>query len=1066
MVKKVYNRKFAPQEGLVKSMEKPRRDEICLNGFWRFQPVAHVEEMEKSALISPTIPESFSWESTMLKVPSPWNVNGFLLDGGGGDFRSFPSYPESWNTVKAGWLNRTVTVPADWSGSRILLHFEAVAGYVKVFVNGEEVAEHFDPTLPFAIDVTAQAAAGGDLDILLWIVQGELLNEPGDYGSRVYVGGSFWASYIAGIWQDVFLQKMPVLYISDVFVKPLVNRNRLEIDVTVKNTTETERSFNLKAAVAPWLNQNGSSSEEVPEVNWCLGEELFSFNGGAETIPAHSEKTITIGTSVDGRLSFWSPEDPQLYGLLLYAEESGTVHDGKYTRFGWRQFSIKGRKFLLNGKQIRLKADSWHFTGIPQMTRRYAWAWYKMVQQSNGNAVRLHAQVYPRFYLELADEMGMCILDESAIWFSDAASKMDSDKLWAACSAHVKGLVLRDRNYPSVLGWSVCNETVEVGRMVFHAPKSVIERNIAEIRNWISIARKNDPTRDWISGDGEIFGRIGLPTFIEHYAWRGLYPLFSLLGKPWGTGETGMAYFGTPRQVSKVNGDRAYESQLGRMEGLAGEAFDLITSQRKAGSSYASVFNLAWYGNKPLPLGLEDTSRAYELSDGIFFSDFEEGLPGVQPERLGPYCTTFNPGYDGDLPLNEEWPLLQAVKAAFSDDFRKRKNIWKPKSRSEKHNRVSIARAERKQSVTYLSSADGSTGKTLFENVSVTFSSFDPDRNQLVIIDGKHPPLLDGDLEKDLRKAVEGGSTILLWGADSPSTPIISSLTGRRVDFADRAATSYLVAEKHPLVRNLGNRDLYFSEIVENTVSARSMTGDWPDNGGRTILKACDTDWKAWNYQAEPVKTAKVLRSERESKPAGNIIVQQPIGQGEIIVSTLDFFDLGMRFRSMVASILKNLGASLNGRVKTLPPALNRRRVVTHVLYNDGKGHQSVISRGWGSSLNLPSAPEGLLSFRIHSPRSLDDLLIEPGLPRLDMKIRGRGITGIALNGVAVSHEGDLALSQTDEGLVRGLSLRKGWNRIVFKTTGGRVKISFSCTKKAFLRKMRSVVDLPERGDE
>jgi hypothetical protein len=64
-----------------------------------------------------------------------WNVNNFAdRNGKGGDFRAFPSYPASWETVKMGWLRRTFTVPDGWKGRRILPHFAAVAGDVQVRV--------------------------------------------------------------------------------------------------------------------------------------------------------------------------------------------------------------------------------------------------------------------------------------------------------------------------------------------------------------------------------------------------------------------------------------------------------------------------------------------------------------------------------------------------------------------------------------------------------------------------------------------------------------------------------------------------------------------------------------------------------------------------------------------------------------------------------------------------------------------------------------------------------------------------------------------------------------------
>ncbi|MFQ9211442.1 MAG: glycoside hydrolase family 2 TIM barrel-domain containing protein [Alistipes finegoldii] len=74
--------------------------------------------------------------------------------------------------------------------------------------------------------------------------------------------------------------------------------------------------------------------------------------------------------------------------------------------------------------------------------------WYRMLRDANANAVRLHAQVFPRFYLDMADEMGICVLDETAMWSSDGGPKVDAEAFWQACRDHVRGMVLRDRNHP------------------------------------------------------------------------------------------------------------------------------------------------------------------------------------------------------------------------------------------------------------------------------------------------------------------------------------------------------------------------------------------------------------------------------------------------------------------------------------------------------------------------------------------------------------------------------------------------------------------------------------------
>src|ERR1017187_2967450 len=98
-----------------------------------------------------------------------------------------------------------------------------------------------------------------------------------------------------------------------------------------------------------------------------------------------------------------------------------------------------------------------------------------------------------------------------------------------------------------------------------------------------------------------------------------------------------MAYYGTPKQVSKFNSNRAYESPLGRMEGLAYECFGLLRDQQKYGASYQSVFNIVWYGIQPLPLGKPDVTKPIAPGEGIFFGTYREGVAGMQPERLGPY---------------------------------------------------------------------------------------------------------------------------------------------------------------------------------------------------------------------------------------------------------------------------------------------------------------------------------------------------------------------------------------------------------------------------------------------
>ncbi|HVE15129.1 MAG TPA: glycoside hydrolase family 2 TIM barrel-domain containing protein, partial [Chthoniobacterales bacterium] len=427
---------FAPSENYTKPAEEPFRQSVSLNGNWQFQPIALPDSFREGQDPTPTLPpaDASKWEKTPIRIPSPWNVNSFAdKDGLGGDFRAYPSYPKEWEKIKMGWLRRTFSVPAAWSGRRIMLHFQAVAGKAEILVNGKKAGENFEIFLPFDLDVTDLVKPGADNELLVGVLKASLLDEKGEHGRRTYQAGSFWGQHAAGIWQDVFLVAEPNVRASNVFVQPKVDSDTLAAEVTLKNDSNSEAEVSVGAQAFPWISKAGKDVLTAPLPSSELGpQSALSLAPVTAKIPAHGETTVTLQASVKGRLKLWAPGTPNLYGLVVQTSQGGKPVDSKYTRFGWRQFTFKGTDMLLNGKPIVLHGDSWHFLGIPQMTRRYAWAWFTALHDANLNAVRLHAQPYPTFYLDVADEMGIMVLDESAVWASDGGPKLDDPRYWAS----------------------------------------------------------------------------------------------------------------------------------------------------------------------------------------------------------------------------------------------------------------------------------------------------------------------------------------------------------------------------------------------------------------------------------------------------------------------------------------------------------------------------------------------------------------------------------------------------------------------------------------------------------
>lgn len=906
-----FSREFAPSEGIVNKTEREFRSEICLNGLWDFQPMPLPVSYVQGKGVAPELPRPTdgAWSATKIKIPSPWNVNSYtgnLADSP--DMRTFPSYPKEWDDVKMGWLRRSFTVPNDWQEREIYLHFEALGGYAEVYINGKKVGESFDLFLPSDIDITREVEAGQTVELMVGIRAQRLFEDNSTVGRRIIPAGSMWGDHIAGIWQDVYLVAKPKVSIEDVFVRTLVSEKRLVAELTIVNNTSQQQSVVAKGRICEWINMAGTTVDEAPEPSWRLGNDVANIDGESLKIAASDTAKVTISTPIaDGQLRYWSPEHPNLYSLLLglYQSESanrdGRQIDAKHQRFGWREWTIDGTSYCLNGSPYPLRSDSWHFMGVPQMTRRYAYAWFSAIKAMDGNAARFHAQVYPQFYLDMADEMEICVLDESGIWASDGGPKLDSETFWNNAKKHLRRFVHRDRNHPCVMGWSVSNENKPVILYVFNRP-DLIERQKEAWKDWLGIVRGEDSTRPWISSDGEEDGEGILPVTVGHYgdsnsllAWKGI-------GKPWGVGEHSMAYYGTPEQVSVYNGNRAYESQQGRMEGLANECYNLIKAQRDNGASFSTVFNMVWCALKPLPFGMRDTSKLPGIDDGVYFPPFVEGKPGMQPERIGPYSSTLNPGYDPSLPLYQPWPLFYALKAANAP----RRSAWSEYAATEKQPALSQATLSGKDysQVVFVGDTTWQAYKT-FSDIGIQFKQRGKaNSNTLCIVDATKA--ITSEQQQAIEKASQREADILIWGLCPESRESIVGLLPADIKL-DTLARSSFIPSPSAWTQGLGNNDFYFCELQQQDASRFTLKGDFVDMG-KVMVEACPTDWRKWNKQPEISKTATTIVSELTATPNRAVVANM---NNFYVCTMTDFTDSERGFNTLTR-LMANAGVNLS----------------------------------------------------------------------------------------------------------------------------------------------------------
>lgn len=1093
---------FAPAEGFVKPQEKPFRDEVCLNGAWQFQPMAVPADFKRGAGEPPGLPapKNDGWDATPIKIPSPWNVNtwGCGRNVGAGtehplwpDSVYFPSYPESWDRVEMGWLRRTFRVPTDWKDRRVVLHFEAVAGDCQVLVNGQRAGNHFDKYLPFDMDVTSLVQRDGDNELLVGVRTHSLFEKRSERYPKMrapYPCGSE-TEHLVGIWQDVFLLGLPPVRIEDVFVKPLVASDEFELEFVIRNDSEARQKFSIGGDIHPWINLAGDS----PETKWKLHPSVYTLAGEEITLGAGASAKVQRREKVSGRLKFWTPDSPNLYALVLDVKCDGRSVDSHFTRFGWRQFSIKGRDLLLNGKPIQLTGDFLHPFGPFVLSRSYVRAWYKMIHDFGGNSVRPHAQPMPRHFLDLADEMGIAVLDETAIFGSSIALNFEEPLAWQRFADHYDGLVLRDRNHPSVFGWSFGNELFAIFNLnnVTKDDTDKWNRQLAELG---AQARKLDPTRDWISCDGDEDLRGTLPVWSKHFGHGTPLDRLPDINKPLMVGESGGTYYARPKQLAEFNGARAYENYAGRNEALAIDVYDNIVRMARPRLAYYSASETAWFGVEHLNYGYRDFTNLPGMNDGVFFTKpFAEGKPGIQIERLPPYVSTINPGWDSSLPIYKPLAMFEAEKAALAKGG-PQPCAWDHKITSAAPPQATAPTIEK---VAFIGDRNSPLARRL---IAIGVPLADGSQT-FTIIDAA--TLKDSSLAQARQALDSGGTALVMTGVGK----VPEGLLPATLELTARTATALVPDTSHPMTASFTLPDLYFAEDgAERFIQTRGIGGPILD-GSRVLLRASATDWAQFNNAPEKAKCAAVILDEQLVKPSGAALIERDAGKGKLLICSLDCRAGSRAVETFWRRLFANVGIKLGAPAESVTPAFDEHNALINALSigrfaaanldeamaKDFAGESTVrpvvggrVGEMSWQLVNSPSrdrfvfeqmkqtGPESgafavYFSYWIRSPRALDDLLADgPDAPRFTTFCYAAEKCRLFLNGREVQPARTEPADYRTRYSFENIPLKKGWNQFLVKVGSGQLRgdtpatlaVRFGSTSEDFLRQIESAVSV------
>lgn len=388
-----------------------RTDWINLNGKWSYEFDFSKSGMERSLYASDGFDQS---------IIVPFCPESPLSGVNHKDF------------INAIWYQREISVPASWSGKRILLHFGGVDYKSILYINGEQAFVHYGGSSSFSVDITAFVKPGSTDNIVVY-VEDDLRSKLQTSGKQSHRLDSYSCLYtrVTGIWQTVWLEAVSKGGLKNCRITPDLDNKQFVFEPDFYDLEE-ETFFKVRVL------DNGKEvfSQQTPSSN-----STFVF-----------AKLKNVKT--------WSPESPFLYDIeFSVLNTKGQIIDQVNSYGGMRKVELRGKTFYLNNKPYyqRLVLDQgyypdgqWTAPDDAQLKRDI-----ELGKEAGFNGARLHQKVFEQRYFYWADKLGYLTWGESASWGVDwkdqvAARNMIAE--WEEC-------VYRDFNAPSLVVWSPLNET-------------------------------------------------------------------------------------------------------------------------------------------------------------------------------------------------------------------------------------------------------------------------------------------------------------------------------------------------------------------------------------------------------------------------------------------------------------------------------------------------------------------------------------------------------------------------------------------------------------------------------
>jgi len=409
-----------------------------LDGDWSFRLLPRPEDVRPADLTGPT----GGWAT--VAVPGCWTMQGFDRPQYTNVVMPFPGPPPEVPAGNpTGVYRRTVGLPRQWQDRRIRLHVGGAESVLYAYVDGRPVGMGKDSRLPQEFDLTGLVEPDRPFELALCVVR---------WSDATYLEDQdHW--FHAGVHRGVFVEAVPAVHVEDV---------KVEADYDPATATGGLR-VRVKVG-APGFGPRGWTARV--EIDGLVAEAPVRFEhptNALVNVAAFAGRGADLALAVPA-VRPWSAETPELYDLTVtLADAGGHDRDSVSLRIGFRRVEVVGPHLRVNGRPVLVKGVNRHDhdpAGGKAVTAETTEADVVAMKQHNLNAVRTSHYPADTALYEACDRLGLYVLDEANVESHAYLHSLSKDPVFTpAILERVTRMAERDKNHPSVVMWSLGNES-------------------------------------------------------------------------------------------------------------------------------------------------------------------------------------------------------------------------------------------------------------------------------------------------------------------------------------------------------------------------------------------------------------------------------------------------------------------------------------------------------------------------------------------------------------------------------------------------------------------------------